>query len=124
MKKLIELFKSYEHVLSEDSVMDHFRNILNKVIMFLLLMHTFCKNDWLFFLYNLNWKQGKKFAKLELKACIEEFEDKLNKFHTDKKEQEVTARNAQIHQQKIGSREGFTVTINSEDHLSSNSSSG
>ncbi|KAL3033698.1 hypothetical protein AAZX31_02G150300 [Glycine max] len=96
MKKLIELFKSYEHVLSEDSVMDHFRNILNK---------------------------GKKFAKLELKACIEEFEDKLNKFHTDKKEQEVTARNAQIHQQKIGSREGFTVTINSEDHLSSNSSS-
>ncbi|KAH1060555.1 hypothetical protein GLYMA_02G157700v4 [Glycine max] len=97
MKKLIELFKSYEHVLSEDSVMDHFRNILNK--------------------------QGKKFAKLELKACIEEFEDKLNKFHTDKKEQEVTARNAQIHQQKIGSREGFTVTINSEDHLSSNSSS-
>lgn len=38
MKKLIELFKSYEHVLSEDSVMDHFRNILNKVNIFLLVL--------------------------------------------------------------------------------------
>ncbi|XP_047172089.1 condensin-1 complex subunit CAP-D2 isoform X2 [Vigna umbellata] len=94
MKKLIDLFKSYEHVLSEDSVMDHFRNILNK---------------------------GKKFAKVELKACIEEFEDKLNKFHRDRKEQEVTARNAQIHQRKIDSMEGFTV--NSEDYLESNSAS-
>ncbi|KAL2325982.1 hypothetical protein Fmac_025040 [Flemingia macrophylla] len=96
MKKLIELFKTYEHVLSEDSVMDHFRNLLNK---------------------------GKKFAKLELKACIEEFEDKLNKFHMDKKEQEDTARNAQIHQQKVGSSQGFSVAINSEDHSESNSAS-
>ena len=32
LKKLIELFKTYEHVLSEDTVMDHFRNILNKVL--------------------------------------------------------------------------------------------
>ncbi|XP_027364340.1 condensin complex subunit 1 [Abrus precatorius] len=96
MKKLIELFTTYEHVLSEDSVMDNFRNILNK---------------------------GKKFAKVELKSCIEEFEDKLNKFHAEKKEQEVTARNAQIHQQKIGSREGFTVAINSEDHTESNTAS-
>nr|KYP59857.1 Condensin complex subunit 1 [Cajanus cajan] len=96
MKKLIELFKTYEHVLSEDSVMDHFRNILSK---------------------------GKKFAKLELKVCIEEFEDKLNKFHMDKKEQEDTARNAQIHQQKVGSSQGFNVAINSEDHSESNSAS-
>ncbi|KAK7279107.1 hypothetical protein RJT34_24151 [Clitoria ternatea] len=93
MKKLIELFKTYEHILSEDSVMDHFRNILNK---------------------------GKKFAKVELKSCIEEFEDKLNKFHESKKEQEVTALNAQIHQQKISSREGFTVATNSEDPSESN----
>ncbi|KAE9619744.1 putative condensin complex subunit 1 [Lupinus albus] len=95
MKKLIDLFKTYEHALSEDSVMDHFRNILNK---------------------------GKKFAKVELKSCIEEFEDKLNKFHMEKKEQEVTARNAQIHQQKIGSR-GFTVATISEDHQVSNTAS-
>ncbi|KAJ7972141.1 Condensin complex subunit 1 [Quillaja saponaria] len=80
VKKLIESFKTYEHVLSEDSVMDHFRNIINK---------------------------GKKFAKPELKLCIEEFEDKLNKFHMEKKEQEATARNAQIHQQKIGNLDGF-----------------
>lgn len=32
MKKLIELFKTYEHALSEDSVMDHFKNIINKVL--------------------------------------------------------------------------------------------
>ncbi|OIV89887.1 hypothetical protein TanjilG_14343 [Lupinus angustifolius] len=96
MKKLIDLFKTYEHVLSEDSVMDHFRNILNK---------------------------GKKFAKLELKSCIEEFEDKLNKFHMEKKEQEVTTRNAQIHQQKFGNSEGFTVATNSEDHRESNTAS-
>lgn len=57
-------------------------------------------------------KQGKKFAKPELKLCIEEFEDKLNKFHLEKKEQEVTAKNAQIHQQKIDSMEDFVVTRN------------
>ncbi|MED6172299.1 Condensin-1 complex subunit CAP-D2 [Stylosanthes scabra] len=88
MKKLIELFKTYEHALSEDSVMDNFRTILNK---------------------------GKKFAKPELKSCIEEFEDKLNKFHMERKEQEVTTRNAQIHQQKISSREGFAVATTSEE---------
>ncbi|KDP26245.1 hypothetical protein JCGZ_22491 [Jatropha curcas] len=74
MRKLIDSFKSYEHVLSEDSVMDHFRSIINK---------------------------GKKFAKPELKSCIEEFEEKLHKFHMEKKEQEVTARNAEIHRQKV-----------------------
>lgn len=58
MKKLIDLFKTYEHALSEDSVMDNFRNILNK---------------------------AKKFSKLELKTYIEEFEDKLNKFHMENK---------------------------------------
>jgi len=41
MKKLIELFKSYEHVLSEDSVMDHFRNILNKVNIFCSCCHAY-----------------------------------------------------------------------------------
>ncbi|OMO50664.1 Armadillo-like helical [Corchorus olitorius] len=82
MKKLIESFKTYEHALSEDTVMDHFRNIVSK---------------------------AKKFAKPELKACIEEFEEKLNKFHMDKKEQEVTARNAEIHRQKIGNIEGFPM---------------
>lgn len=61
---------------------------------------------------------------MELKACIEEFEDKLNKFHMEKKEQEVTARNAQIHQQKISSRKGFNVDANSEDHSESNTASG
>ncbi|KAJ8760176.1 hypothetical protein K2173_011032 [Erythroxylum novogranatense] len=74
IKKLIELFKAYEHVLAQDSVMDHFKSIINK---------------------------GKKFAKAELKLCIEEFEEKVNKFHMEKKEQEETARNAQIHQQKV-----------------------
>ncbi|KAK6244268.1 hypothetical protein QUC31_010677 [Theobroma cacao] len=88
MKKLIELFKTYEHALSKDSVMDHFRNIINK---------------------------GKKFAKPELKVCIEEFEEKLNKFHMEKKEQEVTARNAEIHRQKVGNIEGFPMARNDEE---------
>ncbi|CAK8571105.1 unnamed protein product [Lathyrus sativus] len=75
--------------------MDNFRNILNK---------------------------AKKFAKLELKTYIEEFEEKLTKFHTEKKEQEVTARNAQIHQQKIDSRENFNMDKNSEDYSKANNS--
>ncbi|KAL5067141.1 hypothetical protein RYX36_018028 [Vicia faba] len=95
MKKLIDLFKIYEHALSEDSVMDNFRNILNK---------------------------AKKFAKLELKTYIEEFEEKLTKFHMEKKEQEVTARNAQIHQQKIDSRENFNMDKDSEGYSKSNTS--
>lgn len=32
LKKLIELLKTYEHILSEDSIMDHFKSILNKVM--------------------------------------------------------------------------------------------
>ncbi|OVA04093.1 Condensin complex [Macleaya cordata] len=83
MKKLMESFKTYEHVLSEDSVMDSFRNIISK---------------------------GKKFAKPELKSCVEEFEEKLNKYHMEKKEQEMTARNAQMHQQKLSSLEDLVVT--------------
>lgn len=82
MKKLIESFKTYEHVLCEDSVMDHFKNIINK---------------------------GKKFAKPDLKSCIEEFEEKINKFHIEKKEQEVTAKNAEVHQQKLRNLEKIGV---------------
>ncbi|GLT95831.1 hypothetical protein SLE2022_134920 [Rubroshorea leprosula] len=88
MKKLIELFKTYEHALAEDTVMDHFRNIINK---------------------------GKKFAKPELKVCIEEFEEKLNKFNLEKKEQELTARNAEIHRQKVSNMEGFVVASNERE---------
>ncbi|MCD7446306.1 hypothetical protein HAX54_000116 [Datura stramonium] len=88
MRKLMELFKTYEHALSEDSVMDNFRTIINK---------------------------GKKFAKPELKSCIEEFEEKLNKFHIERKEQELTAKNAQSHQQKVESLESITVTKKEEE---------
>ncbi|PIA48168.1 hypothetical protein AQUCO_01400624v1, partial [Aquilegia coerulea] len=76
MKKLMDSFKTYEHVLCEDSVMDNFKIIISK---------------------------GKKFARPELKSCIEEFEEKLHKFHLEKKEQEMTARSAQVHQQKVSS---------------------
>jgi condensin complex subunit 1 len=71
------------------------------------------------------WKQTKKFAKPELKSCIEEFEDKLNKFHMEKKEQEVTARNARIHQQKVGTMKGFAVAGNTgEDSAESDTAEG
>ncbi|KAI7998661.1 Condensin complex subunit 1 [Camellia lanceoleosa] len=92
VKKLMELFKTYEHVLSEDSVMDNFRNIVNK---------------------------AKKFAKPEMKSCIEEFEEKLVKFHIEKKEQELTAQNAQTHQQKLSSLENFVVAKNGEESAES-----
>ncbi|KAK9102822.1 hypothetical protein Sjap_020076 [Stephania japonica] len=89
MKKLMESFKIYQHVLCEDSVMENFKNIIGK---------------------------GKKFTKPELKSCIEEFEEKLNAFHADKKEQETTARNAQLHQQKVTSLEGLVTSgENTED---------
>ncbi|KAM0947830.1 putative armadillo-like helical, condensin complex subunit 1 [Dioscorea sansibarensis] len=74
MKKLMESFKTYEHVLLEDSVVDHFKNIISK---------------------------SKKFAKPELKSCIDEFEEKLNKSHMERKEQEEIANNAHKHHQKI-----------------------
>ncbi|XP_031273895.1 condensin complex subunit 1 [Pistacia vera] len=86
MKKLMEAFKMYEHALSEDSIMEHFRSIINK---------------------------GKKFVKPELKVCIEEFEEKLNKFHIEKREQELATRNAQIHKQKVGTMEKFVEDCNS-----------
>ncbi|XP_075512806.1 condensin-1 complex subunit CAP-D2 isoform X1 [Primulina tabacum] len=76
IRKLMESFKAYEHALSEDTVMENFKNIISK---------------------------GKKFAKPELKSSIEEFEEKINKFHTEKKEQELTAKNAQEHQLKTNS---------------------
>ncbi|KAK9075874.1 hypothetical protein SSX86_004203 [Deinandra increscens subsp. villosa] len=88
IKKLIELFKVYEHVLSNDAVMDHFRSIINK---------------------------GKKFAKPELKTCIEEFEGKIDKFHIDKKEQELTARNAAAHQQKADAMKNITLDKNIQE---------
>ncbi|XP_031473605.1 condensin-1 complex subunit CAP-D2 [Nymphaea colorata] len=78
IKKLIESFKSYEHALSEESVVSHFRVIINK---------------------------AKKFAKPEVKTCVEEFEEKMSKHHTERKEQEMTAHNALLHQQKVESIE-------------------
>ncbi|XP_062188316.1 condensin-1 complex subunit CAP-D2-like isoform X2 [Phragmites australis] len=83
LKKLIDNFKMFEHALSEDSVMNHFRSVISK-----------CK----------------KFAKPELKVCIEEFEEKLSKVHQEKKEQEATTKNAEAHRQRIGSLDEFLVT--------------
>ncbi|XP_021310250.1 condensin complex subunit 1 isoform X2 [Sorghum bicolor] len=83
LKKLIDNFKMFEHALSEDSVMNHFRSVISK-----------CK----------------KFAKPELKVCIEEFEEKLSKVHQEKKEQEETTKNAEAHRQRIGSLDEFLAT--------------
>lgn len=71
------------------------------------------------------FKQSKKFAKPELKACLEEFEEKLNKFHIEKKEQEQTARNAHIHQQKVVKMESMAVDGNDgEESVESDISEG
>ncbi|MQL72395.1 hypothetical protein Taro_004763 [Colocasia esculenta] len=82
-KKLMESMKTYEHALCEDTVIDHFRNIISK---------------------------GKKFAKIELKSCIEEFEGKLNKIHAERKEQEMVSRNAREHKEQIGSVKGIVLS--------------
>uniref|UniRef100_A0A1D1Y9V6 Condensin-1 complex subunit CAP-D2 n=1 Tax=Anthurium amnicola TaxID=1678845 RepID=A0A1D1Y9V6_9ARAE len=82
-KKLMDSMKTYEHALCEDSVIDHFRNIISK---------------------------GKKFAKIELKSCIEEFEGKLNNIHAERKEQEMVTRNAQEYKQQIGSIKGSVAS--------------
>ncbi|KAG2258225.1 hypothetical protein Bca52824_077519 [Brassica carinata] len=114
IKKLIDSFKSYEHALAEDLVTENFRSIINKVrlthaILFILLMlyvslASGCESE-----------QGKKFAKPELKACIEEFEEKVNKFHMEKKEQEETARNAQVHIEKTKNMESLVVPSKVKD---------
>ncbi|KAH7667151.1 Condensin subunit 1/Condensin-2 complex subunit D3 protein [Dioscorea alata] len=95
MKKLMESFKTYEHVLLEDSVVDHFKNIISK---------------------------SKKFAKPELKSCIDEFEEKLNKSHMERKEQEEIANNAYKHQQKIerSMEDGTGEVINPAEEATSN----
>lgn len=61
-------------------------------------------------IYGNSSNQCKKFAKQDLKVCIEEFEEKLSKVHQEKKEQEATTRNAEAHKQRIGSLDGFLVT--------------
>lgn len=126
MRKLIELFKTYEHSLSEDSVMDNFRIIISKVRFavasqdldqFLAVIRNsfHCVEPLLACLNVFN--QGKKFAKPELRSCIEEFAEKLNKFHIERKEQELTAKNAQSHQQKVESLESIVVTETKEDEI-------
>lgn len=61
MKKLIELFKTYEHALAEDTVMDHFRNIINKVLNYLKLVaiaYLILKLDDIHFLFMFYLKTG------------------------------------------------------------------
>lgn len=75
-------------------------------------MSPFCKNSiakTLFTFYPI-FSQGKKFAKPELKTIIEEFEEKIDKYHSDKKEQVLTEKNAQAHQQKVSNIENFVAT--------------
>jgi hypothetical protein len=77
-------------------------------------MIKFLKITILFLTYYISLNQCKKFAKPELKVCIEEFEEKLNKVHQEKKEQEATTKNAEAHRQRIGSLDEFLVTKETE----------
>lgn len=58
--------------------------------------------------------QCKKFAKTELKSCIEEFEEKLNKIYVERKEHDATTRNAMAHQKKVGNLRG-PVRVKKDD---------
>lgn len=74
---------------------------------------------------HIDLKQSKKFAKPEVKVLTEEFEEKLNKYHTEKKDQEATTRNAQIHQQKVNTMGSFVVDRNAgEESAESDISEG
>lgn len=66
----------------------------------------------------------KKFAKPELKACIEEFEEKINKFHIEKKELEITAKNAEAHQQKVQILENIRVSKEDGEESTGSETSG
>lgn len=77
---------------------------------------------WHTLLFHVILCQTKKFAKPELKSCIDEFEEKLVKFHLEKKEQERTAQNAQTHQQKLSSLESFVVAKNERETQESDES--
>ncbi|CBI25795.3 unnamed protein product, partial [Vitis vinifera] len=67
--------------------------------------------------YFINNLASVRSLQLELKSRIEEFE-KLDKFHMEQMEEEVTARNGHIHQQKVGSLECFMVAKSSAEEFS------
>ncbi|CAA6663531.1 unnamed protein product [Spirodela intermedia] len=96
-KKLMESLKTYEHALCEDSVIEYFRNIISK---------------------------GKKFAKVDLKSCIEEFEQKLNQVHINRKEQEKTTQNALVYQQQIDGIKGLVFSKERTDDESNDADGG
>ncbi len=97
-----------KRALSEDAVMEDFQTIINKVkfvvasqgfrlrLVLEVTGNSFHSVKALFSCLNV-FNLGKKLAKPELKSCIEEFEEKLNKIHIERKEQELTAKNAQSH---------------------------
>jgi condensin complex subunit 1 len=74
-------------------------------------------NIFLTFPPHLPSNQCKKFAKPELKVCIEEFEEKLGKVHEEKKEQEETTKNAEAHKQRIGSLDKFLASKEVEQSI-------
>jgi condensin complex subunit 1 len=67
-------------------------------------------NPFFSLIYGDSTNQCKKFAKSELKVCIEEFEEKFSKVHQEKKEQEETTKNAEAHRHRIGSPDEFLAT--------------
>ncbi|MCO5547427.1 hypothetical protein L7F22_000876 [Adiantum nelumboides] len=70
IKKLADLLKSYQHALAVEEVLSHFKMIVTK---------------------------AKKFAKAEVKATIDEFEQKLIECHEERKDQEAIMHNALSH---------------------------
>ena len=100
--------------------MNHFKSVISKVgsigfddFVGLTFAKWSMMNIFEHFLSTCLWlpsNQCKKFAKPELKVCIEEFEEKLGKVHQEKKEQEVTTKNAEAHRQRIGSLDKFLAS--------------
>eukprot|EP00250_Pteridium_aquilinum_P008672 c18119_g1_i1 orf=229-4548(+) len=70
IKKLADLLKNFQHALAVEEVLNHFKAIISK---------------------------AKKFAKVEVKAIIDEFEQKILQCHEERKDQEATMHNALSH---------------------------
>ncbi|WMV18888.1 hypothetical protein MTR67_012273 [Solanum verrucosum] len=54
--------------------------------------------------------RGRSLLNLNSNHALRSLKKKLNKFDIERKEQELTAKNAQTHQQKVDNLERITVT--------------
>ncbi|KAK9154345.1 hypothetical protein Sjap_001825 [Stephania japonica] len=108
MKKLMESFKIYQHVLCEDSVMENFKNIIRQL----------CTGEYRKAGIPVGYK-GCQFHRV-----IKDFMIQAGDFVKIRKNKRQTARNAQLHQQKVTSLEGLVTSSENTEDAKGHSSQG